>query len=214
MRLDTSQHLGLSQQMTLAPRIIQAMEILQLPTLALAERIDAELLSNPVLELREVGVDDEAPPAMEDVGPDRGEDALVIGDNSSNSDDFERLADYTATYGMEHVSSDAPLAPRVHAGERDRKMDAMANTAAPSQSLNEYLHDQWRFLEISDGIRARGEFIIKHIDDDGYLRTSLDELVEMSEGLAGIVEFSEALQVVWTLDPPGVGAADLKQCML
>ena len=60
MRLDVSQQLRLEQQMKLAPRIIQAMEILQLPMLALQERIDEEMELNPVLEMRTEGVDDEA----------------------------------------------------------------------------------------------------------------------------------------------------------
>jgi RNA polymerase sigma-54 factor len=53
MRLDTTQHMRLEQRMKLAPRMIQAMEILQLPLMALQERVDAELAVNPVLELRE-----------------------------------------------------------------------------------------------------------------------------------------------------------------
>ena len=53
MRLDVSQHIRLEQRLKLAPRLIQAMEILQLPMLALQERIDQELEKNPVLELRQ-----------------------------------------------------------------------------------------------------------------------------------------------------------------
>ena len=87
MRLESFQQLRLEQQMKLAPRIIQAMEILQLPMLALQERIDAELESNPVLELKDPGVDEEAPPAREDSFEDRGESPMVVDDANGHQDD-------------------------------------------------------------------------------------------------------------------------------
>ena len=131
MRLDHSQQLRLSQEMKLAPRIIQAMEILQLPMLALQERIDAELVSNPVLELQESdGVEASAP--AEDFD-DRGEKDLVI-DEGSASDDFARLDEMTMEYGPDFANTGAP-ARKVGSGEPDRKFEAMANAPAPAESL-------------------------------------------------------------------------------
>ena len=95
MRLDTSQYLRLEQQMKLSPRLIQAMEILQLPVMALQERIEAELQSNPVLELHEPGVDDQAPPQREEPVEERGEHDLVIKDENDHVEDFARLANFT-----------------------------------------------------------------------------------------------------------------------
>ena len=59
MRIDTGQHMRLDQRMKLAPRMIQSMEILQLPLQALEQRIEQELVANPTLELREPGTDEE-----------------------------------------------------------------------------------------------------------------------------------------------------------
>src|SRR6201985_3705214 len=99
MRLDASQHMRMEQRMKLTPRMIQSMEILQLPLMALEERIEQELQNNPVLALREGGdgVDGEAQEAA-DVKEEAREDfseeerPMVVNENSNQSDDFERLA--------------------------------------------------------------------------------------------------------------------------
>ncbi|HUU58581.1 MAG TPA: RNA polymerase factor sigma-54 [Phycisphaerae bacterium] len=215
MRLDASQHLRLTQQMKLSPRIIQAMEILQLPMMALQERIEQEMQSNPVLDLQETGVDAEAPPQREDTVEDRGEHDLVIRDDNGHSEDFERLADFTEEYGTEFVTSDAPPRPRPPApGQRDRKLDAMANAAARGESLNEYLLEQWRFVEVPDAIRQAGELIINYIEADGYLRTPLEEIAERANPAVAMEDLREALRWVQTMEPAGLGARDLKECLL
>ena len=214
MRLDVSQQLRLAQQMKLSPRIIQAMEILQLPMLALQERIDAEMMSNPVLEMLAPETDEPAP-ADDTEAADRGETDLVIEDSTNaQGDDFERLAEFTHEYGMEFINSEAPSRPKPPAGERDRKLDAMANAPAPTQSLGEYLHDQWRFVEVDDDIAAAGRLIIDEIDADGYCRTPLDQIADLADQPADMPCFHKALRLVQRLEPTGVGARDLKECLL
>ncbi|MHC4295390.1 MAG: RNA polymerase factor sigma-54 [Planctomycetota bacterium] len=215
MRLEATQQLRLEQRMKLAPRIIQAMEILQLPMMALQERIEAEMLSNPVLEMHDPGVDDEAPPAKVDEPSERGEQDLVVDDSNGNSEDFERLADFEAEFGVEFARSDAPAyRPPARAGDRDRKMDAMANAPAPGISLNEYLLDQWRFVEADGGIIEAGELIINFIDADGYLRTPLEELQEKTSDPVPLEVLQAALGLVQMLEPIGVGSRDLQECLL
>ncbi len=201
--------------MKLAPQIIQAMEILQLPMLALQERIEAEMLENPVLELQDSDVDDEAPPAPVEEEIARGERDLVVDDSNGNSEDFERLASFEDEFGVELVRSDSPPRPiAAPSGERDRKLDAMANTPAPEVSLTDYLLEQWRFVESDAKISAAGEFIINLIDTDGYLRTPLEELQGDSSEDISLDVLKSALQLVQTLDPIGVGARDLQECLL
>jgi len=215
--------------MMLAPRLIQAMEILQLPMLALQERIEAEMESNPVLEMHTPGVDDEAAPAKVDDGDDRGEHDMVISDDGGNSEDFERLAEFTEEFGPEMVAPDAPIRrPPPAPGERDRKMDAMANTAAPGESLDEYLLHQWAFVEAEEDVKAAGELIINNIDDDGYLRVPMEDLAQQlarpGQGGEGDQDarparplqraLTEALPLVQGLEPTGVGARDLKECLM
>jgi len=215
VRLDTTQHLGLQQQMKLAPWIIQSMEILQLPMMALQERIDAELQSNPVLELREGDSDEVQTPAHdEDTAGDRGEQDMVV-DEGGNGDDFERLADMEAEYGPGVITDDAPVPrPRADAEAGDRKMEAMANAPAPAESLTDHLLGQWAFVETDEPIRHAGEQIISYIEKDGYLRTPLEELAAQSTPPASLTTLQEALRRVQELEPTGVGARELRECLL
>ncbi len=205
----------LEQQMKLSPRLIQAMEILQLPLLALQERIEAEMESNPVLEMRDAEEDEQATPVKEDETPDRGERDLVVDNEHDNSADFERLADMEAEYGPEAFTDDMPFRRSGSGdGERDHKLDAMANTAAPDISLNEHLLRQWSFVETDAETHDAGKLIIGQIDDDGYLRTSLEELAQRTNHPLTIESLKNALPLVQTLEPIGVGARDLKECLL
>src|ERR1700746_467203 len=93
MRLETGQQQILSQKLILAPRMIQSMEILQLPIMALQERIQQELQENPVLELKDstedgAAAETEAPAAEE---RDPGSEELVIDESGDNELDFDRL---------------------------------------------------------------------------------------------------------------------------
>ncbi len=203
--------------MKLAPRIIQAMEILQLPMLALQERIDAELEANPVLEMEEPAADESAAP-VEDAGPSNESlDAkpLVVEEGNGNQDDFRRLSDFEEEYGPDFSEGDTPYRPaRSSDGERDAKMDAMANAPAPAESLNEHLLHQWAFIEAPELIEAAGRLIINHIDDDGYLHIPLEDLPERTNQPVTRESLLEALPLVQTLDPTGVGARDLRECLL
>ena len=211
MRLDTSQQMRLEQRMKLAPRMIQAMEILQLPLMALQERIDAELASNPVLELREA--DDEGPAEEEavDVREDRD---LVVRDNNDQAEDFQRMDSFQHEHETAVWEGEDFRPARSYDGERDAKMDAMANAPAPAQSLYEFLVDQWAFVEADPAVLQAGELILEHLDEDGYLRETLEELAARANGRVALADLKSALPLVQRLEPIGVGARDLKECLL
>ena len=210
MRIDASQRMGLEQQMKLSPRIIQAMEILQLPLMALLERIESEMISNPVLEVRDPGVDEEAPAQVEeaDTSP---EAPMVVREGGDQKEDFKRLAEYEDEHQpWEHV---AEAGPRYDPSERDRKLDAMANAPAHGETLEEYLTKQWAFIEAPEDVKAAGLRIIDRIDEDGYLRATLEELAAALPPVP-LATLHEALLLVQTLDPVGVGSRDLRDCLL
>ena len=217
MRLDVSQQLRLQQNMKLAPRIIQAMEILQLPMTALEERIDEELESNAVLELEEPSAEEAESAAAEtddaDDADDLGERDLVVDDRNGHQDDFERLADFTAEYGPDLADDEWPASRRAPIGERDGKLDAMANTPARGESLNEHLLDQWTFVEIDPALHAAGARLINEIDDDGYIRTPLEQIAAKSDPPLTVEALERALPSVQALDPIGVGARTLTECL-
>ena len=99
-------------------------------------------------------------------------------------------------------------------GERDRKMDAMANAPAAGISLNDYLMDQWKFIEVDELVKRTGKHLINNIDDAGFLRTPLEELIRTMSDAPETAVFALALKLVQSLDPPGVGARDIKECLL
>ena len=216
MRLDTSQQMRLSQRMTMAPRMIQAMEILQLPLLALLERIDTELSSNPVLEVRDTTEEPaETPEPVEADAQVEPEQPLVVKDNDDQAEDFQRLEAYEQEYEPEGWEGENYRPARSSdSGERDKKLDAMANTPAPGISLYEYLMNQWAFVEAPPDIRQAGELIIQRIDDDGYLREGLDDLPAQTNKPVTLEHLRAALPLVQRLDPTGVGARDLRECLL
>jgi len=203
----------LEQRMKLAPRMIQAMEILQLPLLGLQERIETELASNPVLEVREPAVAEPASPA-EDPGEVQAEQDLVVKDDASQAEDFQRLDSYQSEYEPDVWAGDDRPRARASGDGRDPKLDAMANTPAPAQSLYEYLLGQWAFVEADQATYAAGGLIIERLDEDGYLREPLADLPEETNSAVDVETLGAALKLVQGLDPTGVGARDLRECLL
>ncbi len=197
--------------MRLAPQMIQAMEILQLPILALQERIEAEMQSNPVLELSPVVGESQGDGEGSDELSERGERPLVVKEGGSSSEDFHRLADFEDEYAPWMGEA---RGGRSMPGERDRKMDAMANAPANEASLGDYLHSQWAFVEALPAVKQAGTQIINFIDSDGYLHTTLEEVRAAGDGGVTLDSLRQALPLVQTLDPPGVGARTLKECLL
>jgi RNA polymerase sigma-54 factor len=152
--------------------------------------------------------------ASQEATTERGERDMVVDEGNGNSEDFERLAEFDDEFAPWLARSDTPARPRAAAGERDRKLDAMANTPARAESLNEYLHEQWAFVEAPAPVKEAGRLIIDNMDDAGYLRTALEELPELTSKPITIEQCREALQTVQTLEPTGVGARDLEECLL
>ena len=90
----------------------------------------------------------------------------------------------------------------------------MQNTAAPAQSLNEHLQEQWRFIEAEPVIKIAGSVIIDFIDEIGYLSVELASLREHIRQEITPAQMEEALRLVQTLEPTGVGARNLAECMI
>jgi RNA polymerase sigma-54 factor len=208
----------LEQRMILAPRMIQSMEILQLPVMALEERIQQELEENPALELREKSDDDSFEPPAE-VDDSSGPDGPMVMDDDA-AEDFNRLDAFEKDLGEplaeDHVPSRGYLEE-----QSQRKLDAMANTPSRPQSLQDYLDEQLGYLEIDEHEAALMRHLIAHIDARGYLSVKvpdgtdmLDELVRTFPGTADRDQMEDALFALQKLDPPGVAARDLKECLL
>ncbi len=220
MRLSFSQDLRQVQKQVLAPRMIQSMEILQLPILALQERIEHEMEENPVLEMVEEDAD--APAEVEEAeaaerppsdAPTEEERELVIDESHSNEQDFERLMKMDEEWPDHFEDRVQPSRAEVEqAGER--KLDAMANMAARPQSLQDYLHDQLGWFDLEPGLRAMADRIIYNLDPNGYLQGRLADLLGPDARPEDLAVAQRGLSLVQKLDPPGVGARDLRECLL
>jgi RNA polymerase sigma-54 factor len=208
----------LQQQQRLTPQLIQAMDILQLPLMALESRIAQEIDGNPALEL--VSPEDEPldqPPAASDGEdePASGEKALVV--EEGNAAEFERLDSLVREYDW--IDDDAEYhgtKSRARSLEEgDIKLEAMANTAARPVSLQEYLSQQWSLAEVDDRTRQIGAMIIDYVDENGRLGTPLEEIArEFVAPPPSLEEMEAALAAVQRLDPPGIAARNLRECLL
>ena len=215
MRLSIGQEQRLVQKQVLAPRMIQSMEILQLPIIALQERIDQELNENPLLEQRENDPDlPEEPTADENPDtPSTEERELVVDESTNNADDFERLMQLD-----QDVPDHFDDGPRRSAGriqeEGERKLDAMANVTARPQTLQDHLEEQLSELELDPSLRIMAEMVIYNLDSNGYLQGQIEDLLPNDASEERIALAHRALTVVQQLDPRGVGARSLRECLL
>jgi RNA polymerase sigma-54 factor len=206
----------MEQRMKLAPHMIQSMEILQLPILALQERIEQELNNNPVLELDEPHDPDETvSPSPEDNGDDDdlAEHDLIVNTDTNKADDFQRLHSLGQEYG-DHIDQSGPFRHRASEDETDGKLAAIKNAAAGPQSLHQYLTEQWRLVEASDNVKKAGETIIDYIDNRGYLTVRIEQLHNKDKHDFNLDDLTEALKRVQALEPTGVGARNTKECLL
>jgi len=214
MKLSMTGQMRMEQRMKLAPRMIQSMEVLQLPLLALQEKIEAELNSNPVLEVAE---DDQqrrenAEAAAAETPADEQE--MIVGEANDHVEDFQRLEDAGEDFDEYLDKSGPPQTYHTGGGDPDKKMEALLNTAAQTQSLNDWLKEQWRMADANDKVRAAGELIIDYLDEKGYLTVRLEQLHNADKHPFGIEHLQAALEMIQKLDPPGVGARDLRECLL
>jgi RNA polymerase sigma-54 factor len=98
--------------------------------------------------------------------------------------------------------------------EGDKKHDAMQNMASRPQSLQDYLTDQLAFLEARPEQTRLLRFLVSNIDENGYLAAPLEELAPNFDQVVSVAELEDALKLVQKLDPPGVGARNLSECLL
>lgn len=211
MRMDTILQPQLQQKMKLAPQMIQSIEILQLPMLALMEHVQQELEQNPVLE-------EAVETKKEEQTAEQGEDNPSANDTSNDNindeknDELERLGEIAEDWRDYYSQTNIRRSSYVE--DQDRKHEALENTASKPISMEEYLLGQLYLVDISDSLRPACEQIIFNLDSNGYLSSPLEELTKTVEPHLTIKQAKDALKIVQALEPPGIGARDLKECLL
>ncbi|NUN53626.1 MAG: hypothetical protein HUU06_12690, partial [Planctomycetaceae bacterium] len=171
MRLDVSLQQKQQLQLRLAPQMIQAIEILQLPNIDLKDRIDLELAENEVLE-----VEEETSPALEATDSETADDAPSPDGPEgeapgADAPDEEFSSTIERLTSMAEEDREAGLFRSRGEGQEasDRKLEALQATAAPPPSLQDMLADQLTLLDAPEKVEALARALLYCLDDDGLL---------------------------------------------
>ncbi|GGH70068.1 RNA polymerase factor sigma-54 [Phaeocystidibacter marisrubri] len=188
-------------QQKLSPQQIQLMKLIQLPTQALEERIQEELEANPALD---EGREEED--VRDDL--DRNEDDYNDQNDDQRDDDFDI---------DQYLSDDEIPEYRLHANNYSADDDDERIPLAGGTSFVETLRTQLGMRSLSEEDFKIAFYLVGNIDDDGYLRRELQDVVDdlaFTQGIYTDLEHLEVLlKVIQDLDPPGVGARSLQECL-
>ncbi|MFH1654073.1 MAG: RNA polymerase factor sigma-54 [Pseudomonadota bacterium] len=215
MVLEIKQSTRLSQQLVVTPQLQQAIKLLQLSRLELNQMIQKEILENPVLEEEdpsqapddeeksEVEKRDEAPEKDHDEGMQEVDAVEAKGEDFKEPHDFD-WENYINTYNSLPAGDDrlSPLKEPV----------TFESTVTQSESLQDHLLWQLQMNNLNAEEHNIGERIIGNINDDGYLTISLDEMAANNN--MNLSALKKVLKKIQDFDPIGVGARDLKECLL
>ena len=217
-----SQKMSLNQ--VLAPQLQQSLNLLQAPMLEIKAMINQELQGNPVLEelpaldadARERGETDEAEEAKVDLAEPPSDTQYDPADESNAGepvDDFQKEINQLLELDQDwrdHFSS--TNLPSRNSKDEDEKRQFMLDSVTTTQSLQDFLLEQARLSNLDEPQFKIAELIIGNIDDAGFLQSSVDELVFSSGQQASHIQ--TVLDVIQAFHPPGVGARDLRECLI
>lgn len=185
--METRLKMEQQQKLIMTPQLRQAIAVLQLSAAELTELIEHEMLENPVLEVDE--------PKIAETSDT--EEAVNIADTSDMAEWLEYLDDGFANTRGTLTRDEQTYQPEI--------------VARDEETLEEFLLGQWEEISMNRISEAIGRYLIGCIDENGYLAVSLDEIA--AKFTAPLETAAEVLEVVQTLDPAGVGARDLKECL-
>lgn len=220
MALELKQQVRLSQQLVMTPQLQQAIKLLQLNRVELLDLVQQELQENPALEES----DTEESPTTEEVAdatPDSGVEtetpatpaetllsAETPGAEDAAPSDAEKIADIE----WENYMDAYPQTGLDQGGGDDSERPSIEATLTQRPSLSEHLSWQLQLSSCTPDEMEVSVWIIGNLDDKGYLRIEVDELVRTSGFPQEVVETT--LRKVQSLDPAGVAARDLRECLL
>ena len=222
MRTGLQQSTGLRQEMKVNPRLYQAMDLLYMPLLDLQQHLKQELLTNPFLELVEPEDDEETQDPDEQAEPEN----LSEPENAAESDSEPEKT------GDDDVDWEAVLLDGFETGgqrEEHEQRDWYEPVTVDTRHLSDHLTEQLSLLDLSPRQAFLADEFVGNISDDGYLacpletiRDGVNELLQKeseereNDSVAPFsdVELFAMLQIIQDLDPPGVGARDLRECLL
>ncbi|HJQ38295.1 MAG TPA: RNA polymerase sigma-54 factor, partial [Thermoanaerobaculia bacterium] len=209
MALEQKLHLKLSQKLIMTPSLQQAIKLLQLSKLELQEVLNQELLENPLLEETAEEAKAEETPA---------EETEAAKNNTEEPPKVEAKTEEEKKDSFDEIDYDAYFQDYIEYGYNPRGMGEeheefpIENTLTRPPNLSDHLTWQLSMSDASPRTKEIANFIIGNIDEDGYLRASNDEIAAAVG--ATPEEVDTAVKAVQSLDPIGVAARDLRECLL
>jgi len=193
MKLNLTQ----TQKLIMTPRLQQALKLLQMPTLELQQVLKHEVLQNPLLE--------EVDEVTEQEDIDREASA-----DEQNNEEPEDPAEQDPIDWSE-FSQDGSL-DRTYVPQSETSMEFLEKVPVTRTTLAESLLEQLHFLSLPEATMRIAEFLVGSLDDRGWLVTSVEEVAPMLD--VSQEEVEKVLGVIQALEPAGVGARDLRECLL
>ncbi|MFC1863437.1 RNA polymerase factor sigma-54 [Thermodesulfobacteriota bacterium] len=203
MALQLRQSLTLSQQLIMTPQLQQAIKLLQLSRLELLETITQEMEENPLIDEQTMEEDDNEKEEVEKISDTEPEDLptpeVVVDENINEEIDWD-------TYISEYNTSWA------EAPYDGRELPQFENMTSSKTSLPSHLMWQLNMGDFNETQQEIGVQIIGNVDEDGYLKISIEEISQIT-GYSE-EEISETLALIQKFDPVGVCARDTRECLL
>ena len=194
------QHLNFKLSQKLSPQQIQLMKLIQLPTQAFEQKIKQELEENPALDSGKEEMQDE------------------YDEFNNTEDDYENDTIETEVNIDEYLSDDEIPEYRLSANNYSADDEDKQVPYASGTSFNQYLKNQLNTFRLSNEERDISEFIVGSLDESGYLRRSLEDLMDDLAFTQNVYTTEEKIErvlgTVQNLDPAGVGARSLEECLI
>ncbi len=209
MAIALRQELRLTQQLVMTPQLQQAIKLLQLSRLELLTTVQQELQENPVLE-ESLEADEELPREVSNEAEAQetpSAEASTDHEESREASQAEKIADLDWQNYMDAYPQTGMSVAR---DEEDRRSLEATLTRRPT--LQAHLEWQICLSSFSEEEKCAASWILGNLDENGYLRSSVEEIARQSGVSESVVE--SALSKVQELDPPGVAARDLRECLL
>ena len=188
----------MKMQQVLAPHLFQSLEILQMPLLDLQQMIKQELSENPTLEATEQQADEQI--------------EIEQGTKDVERDEFDNEFEKLAALGEEWNDNFYENRQVSGGSDAEEKYQYMMDSLSESSSLHDELLEQLTLSSLNEYERKIAGIVLGNIDDDGYLQLDVDDLLALPNFPAETLD--KILDTIHDFDPPGVGARDLRECLM
>ncbi|MFN3455486.1 MAG: RNA polymerase factor sigma-54 [Pseudobdellovibrio sp.] len=203
------QTMNLSQGLVITPQLQQAIKLLQMSRLELESQVRSELEENPILEEAEVLREEDFERTKEVAAQLEG--AEVKTGDSLNEQAEAQDPQKQDEFEWESYLETQHKMPREASSGSEEIMN-YENVISATETLHDHLYWQVKMAGFSEQEELAADALISYIDDDGYIKTPLEQIAE--EEKLDLADLEDTLTLIHEFDPAGVGARDLKECLL